>query len=227
MTKRKDDKDTQAKTRDEKPAAKAGPAPAGGGGGEALPDEAGLKNEGSTEAKPGAQAVTDIPEITPEQHEVARLQDRLLRLQADFDNYRKRMLRERDEIQKRAAEAVLADLLPALDQLDYGLQQTEDRPEWQAYAEGLRLIRTVFQDTLRKHGLVEVDALGREFDPREHEAVAHTPSPTAPDGMVVAQTRKGYRLGDYLLRAAMVVVSSGPAPGTDLPGGEGAPEKEG
>ena len=210
MTKRKDEKETKTKTHD--PDASVGGVP---------PDGAGAPAE-AAEAPGGEPAAS---EAVPEPTELDRVQDQLLRLQADFDNYRKRSLRERDEFQKRAGEAVLRDLIPVLDQLDFGLQQAADKPEWESYAEGLRLIRASLQEALRKHGLVEVEALGREFDPHEHDAIAHAPSPEAPDGTIVAQTRKGYRLGDHLLRAAMVVVSSGP--GADAGEAGSAPEWEG
>jgi molecular chaperone GrpE len=177
-----------------------------------------------------AESLVDIgPEVeapgekapTPEQLELSRLNDRFLRLQADFDNYRKRTNREREESQKRAAEAVLADLIPILDNLEFGLQQALSKPGGESFVEGLRLIQTQLFETVRKHGLEAMDSLGKDFDPRVHEAMAYAPSNEAAEGLVVAQTRRGYRLGDRLLRAAMVVVSSGPAKGADGQCGEG------
>ncbi len=177
-----------------------------------------------------AESLVDIgPELetaeeqapTPEQLELSRLNDRFLRLQADFDNYRKRTNREREESQKRAAEAVLADLIPILDNLEFGLQQAMSKPGGESFVEGLRLIQTQLAETVRKHGLEAMDSLGKAFDPRVHEAMAYTPSNEAAEGTVVAQTRRGYRLGDRLVRAAMVVVSSGPAKGAAGQSGEG------
>jgi molecular chaperone GrpE len=159
--------------------------------------------------------------LTADQKEVARLTDRLLRLQADFDNFRKRTIRERDDIQKRAGEAILSELIPLLDNLEFGLQQAMAKPGGESFVEGLRLIQTQLVETSRKHGLEGFDALGKTFDPREHEALAYAPSAEAPEGTVMAQSRRGYKLGDRLLRAAMVVVSSGPAKAGDSQSGEG------
>ena len=197
MTKRKDDnKDGSGKNRE--PATSA--------------ETAGAAAEAPSSAPPAeAQPIEPAAVPTPEQVELAELRDRLLRLQADFDNFRKRTFREREEFRKLAAEAVMTDLITAMDHLDYGLNQAREKPDWASYAEGLRLIRAAFSEVLRKHGLEEVATQGRPFDPQEHEAIAHTPSTDVSDGMILAETRKGYRLGDRLLRAASVVVSSGPA----------------
>lgn len=157
--------------------------------------------------------------LTPEQLEIARLTDRLLRLQADFDNFRKRTNRERDDLRKRAGEAILADLVPILDNLEFGLQQALNKPGGESFVDGLKLIRQQTMETTRRHGLEPIDALGKEFDPRLHEAMGFAPSTDVPEGKVMAQTRRGYRLGDKLLRAAMVVVSSGS--GDSNKGGEG------
>jgi molecular chaperone GrpE len=152
------------------------------------------------------------PEIapSPEQRELTQLKDRLLRLQADFDNFRKRTTREREDLQKRAGEAVLTDVIPILDHLEFGLQQAAAKPGAEVFAEGLRLIQSQLVETLRKHGLEGMNAVGCEFDPRIHEAMAYAPSNELAEGRVVAQTRRGYKVGERLARAAMVVVSSGP-----------------
>jgi molecular chaperone GrpE len=164
-----------------------------------------MVSEMGTEADPSAE------KPTPEQAQLAALTDRLLRLQADFDNFRKRTNRERDDLRKRAGEAVLEDMIPILDNLEFGLRQAMAKPGGESFVEGLRLIQTQLTEAVRKHGLEGVDALGKPFDPREHEAVAYAPSAEAPEGIVTAQSRRGYRLGERLLRAAGVVVSSGPA----------------
>ncbi len=180
----------------------------------ALPVDAGPDVEpvsGEPVAAPSGAPEEALP--TPEKVEAFRLAEQLLRLQADFDNFRKRATREREELRKRGGEAVLLDLIPVLDHLEFGLQQALSKPGGEAFAEGLRLIQTQLMEALRKHGLEAVDALGGEFDPRIHESIAMAPSEDAPEGRVLAQTRRGYKLGDRLLRPAMVLVSSGPAPG--------------
>jgi molecular chaperone GrpE len=191
--------------------------------------EAGLTPESLVDIGPEADAATLEPEVqvppaaetapSPEQLEVARLTDRLLRLQADFDNFRKRTNRERDELQKRAGEAILADLVPILDNLEFGLQQAMKKPGGESFVEGLKLIQLQMMETTRRHGLEPIDALGKEFDPRLHEAIGFSPSPDIPEGKIMAQTRRGYKLGDKLLRAAMVMVSGGS--GDSKKGGEG------
>jgi molecular chaperone GrpE len=166
-------------------------------------------------------AAAAAPEPTPEQKEAAKLADRLLRLQADFDNFRKRTNRDREELQKRAGAAVLADLIPILDNLEFGLTQALAKTGGESFVDGLKLIQTQLIDVVRKHGIEMIDAVGKVFDPHEHEALAYAPSNDVPEGTVLAQSRRGYRLGDRLLRAAMVVVSSGPAQAGHGQTGEG------
>ncbi len=153
---------------------------------------------------------TDAPEAPPSPEEI--LKDRLLRLQADFDNYRKRIDRERKDWAVFANEKLLGDLLPALDTFDLGLANGEKAGAPSALLEGLRLVRTQFETALAKSDVTPIDAENQPFDPNLHEAITHMPSPDIPEGTVLAQTRRGWKMGDKLLRPAQVVVSSGPAP---------------
>ena len=157
-----------------------------------------------------AEAVEPAAEPAPSPEEI--LNDRLLRLQADFDNYRKRIDRERKDWAVFANEKLLKDLLPALDTFDLGLDNGEKAGAPAALLEGLRLVRTQFESALAKSDVTPIDAAGLPFDPNLHEAITHMPSPDVPEGTVLAQTRRGWKMGDKLLRAAQVVVSSG-APG--------------
>ena len=152
---------------------------------------------------------TEAPsaEETPSPEEV--LQDRLLRLQADFDNYRKRIDRERKDWAVFANEKLLKDLLPALDNFELGLANGVKANAPEALLEGLRLVQRQLEGALEKSGVVPIDAEGQPFDPNLHEAITHMPSADIPEGIVLAQPRRGYRMGDKLLRAAQVVVSSG------------------
>ena len=155
-------------------------------------------------AAPEAEADPDAPALSPEEV----LRDRLLRLQADFDNYRKRMAREKQDWIETAAKDVLTDLLPVLDNFAIGLEKAGGDP----VTEGFRMVAEQLRAALKKHGLTAVEpAAGDEFDPAVHEAITQLPSPDIPEGRVVARTRAGYRLGAKLLRPAQVVVSSGPA----------------
>jgi len=137
------------------------------------------------------------------------LRFQLMRLQADFDNFRKRQMRERAEWIVRANEDLFMELLPVLDHYEMGLKSAEDQRTDRSVTEGFKLVYTQLLDLLGKHNVTPVDAIGEAFDPHVHEALTHMPS-DKPSETVVEQVRRGYMLGDKLLRAAQVVVSSGP-----------------
>lgn len=168
------------------------------------------------------QAAADSADASPTApgpaDEVAALNDRLLRLQADFDNFRKRTVREKNECFQRANESFMEELLPVLDSMGLAIEGAVNHAAEPAILDGFRLVSEQLSSVLAKFGLTPIDARGLEFDPNVHEAVSHLPSDTVADGFVMAQTRLGYMLGDRLLRAAQVVVSSGAVPdGSDRP----------
>ena len=132
--------------------------------------------------------------------------DRLLRLTAEFDNYRKRIERERRETSERAAASLLEDLLPIVDDLERALG-VDAGPGGEAYRKGVEIIYKQLADLLTRRGVTVMDVLGADFDPHVHQAVAHEPSPGARDGEVIEELRRGYKLGDRLLRPAMVKVA--------------------
>lgn len=146
--------------------------------------------------------------------------ERLLRLQADFDNYRKRVQRERQEFEEQACAGLICEMLPVLDHMDLGLAAAAAQP---ALAEGWRRIADQLRGVLEQAGVRRVDALGQPFDPRRHEAVGTRDSEDTPAGVVSHQVRPGYELGARLLRPAQVFVSRGPR--TDAP--EEAPRTTG
>jgi len=139
------------------------------------------------------------------------LNARLLRLQADFDNYRKRMIRDRNEFAQRATEDLILELLPILDHFELGIKTARQHQAEQTIIDGFQLVYDQLINVLTKAGVKTIDARGEVFDPHIHEAVTHIPSDEYPADVVIEQTRRGYMLGDKLLRAAQVVVSSGPA----------------
>lgn len=139
--------------------------------------------------------------------EVEALNDRLLRLHAEFENYKKRMVRERSEFVKFANEALILEFLPVLDSLERALATARSAGEAQAVAEGLEIILRLFQATLEKVGVKVIEALEREFDPNLHQAVAQVESPDGRDNIVMEEVRKGYLLEGRLLRPSMVKVS--------------------
>ncbi len=183
-----------------------GATPDGGDGADPL--EADAAEAVSAEPPPPAPPVVDGAAAMPEPECVPV--ERLQRLQADFDNYRKRMIRDRAELVNRATEDLMLELLPVLDNFDIALRHAAESPAQAALAEGFRLVAEQLESVLRKFGLQPVDAERVVFDPHRHEAVAHVPHPEQPDGMITEQTRRGFCLGEKLLRAAQVVVSSGP-----------------
>lgn len=141
--------------------------------------------------------------------EAAVFKDQLLRLKADFENFRKRTARERSDIYKRANEELLEELLPVIDHMDLALLAAKPEDEQNAFVQGFRMIQGQLCDALSKFGLETIKTKDAAFDPNVHEAIAHLPSETVAENFVMEQTRRGYMLGGRLLRAAQVVVSSG------------------
>ena len=135
------------------------------------------------------------------------LQDRLLRTAAEFDNYRKRIDRERREQADAAAEGILLDLLPIVDDLERALQ-APGTGEANAYRAGVELIHRGMLDLLRRRGVTPIDTTDADFDPRVHQAVSQEPSDAHRPGQVIEEFRRGYMLGERLLRAAMVKVAA-------------------
>lgn len=146
--------------------------------------------------------------------EVAKLRDQLLRTAADFDNYRKRTRREVDDAQKRGKETTVKDLLPVFDNFERAITHAEGTEAGKSVADGLRIVLKQFIDTLDKMGIQRINAVGQPFDPSLHEAIQHIESAEHPAGIVVYDVQPGYRLGDHLVRASMVVVSKGSPAGT-------------
>lgn len=164
--------------------------------------------EGAREPMQDSGEATDAgtPSIDALQKDRDEVFDRLLRKTAEFDNYRKRIERERKEFTEWAAADVLTDLLAVIDDFDRALA-AEAPPDAQAYKTGVELIRHSLLDLLRKRGVAAIDALGAEFDPHLHQAVAYEAVAGAAEGTVVEELRKGYTLGDRLLRASLVKVA--------------------
>ena len=138
------------------------------------------------------------------------LKDRLLRAHAEWDNSRKRILREKEEAVRYAGEAFLERLLPVLDNFEMGLQAAKSATDAKAIAQGLEMVLAQFQQALRDAGVEVIEAVGQPFDPHRHEALGHHESSEHPEGQVLPQMRKGYKLKDRLLRAASVFVAKPP-----------------
>lgn len=147
------------------------------------------------------------PAIAELQRQRDEYHDRLLRKAAEFDNYRKRIERERRELAETAAAGLIAELLPIVDDLERALQAEPGSNGAEAYRRGVELIHQHLLDLLRKQGVRPIEAVGADFDPRYHQAVTNEASDQHRDGEVVAELRRGYLLGDRLLRPAMVKVA--------------------
>jgi molecular chaperone GrpE len=139
-----------------------------------------------------------------------RFRDLALRSQADFENYKKRSAREKEEAIKYANSSLLEKLLAIVDNFELGLEAARAEGENSPVFSGMSMVLKQLMDFLRDNGLQPIDATGQKFDPNLHEAIAHEPSDEFPEGVVVRQTRRGYRMKDRLLRPSSVVVSSGP-----------------
>lgn len=157
--------------------------------------------------QPQVQAAVEQPvQKEPPEKEI---DDRLLRLQADFENFRKRVIKEKTELYQRANEDLFLELVPVLDHLDLALRSAVSHNAPPGILDGFKLVYEQLLSAVEKFGLVPFDAGGMVFDPKEHFAVSHIPSDTVPENTVISQTRRGYKLRGKLFRAAEVVVSSG------------------
>ncbi|NOU35773.1 MAG: nucleotide exchange factor GrpE [Kiritimatiellaceae bacterium] len=148
--------------------------------------------------------------VTPEVEAEEPLKNQMLRLQADFDNFRKRTQRERGELFLFANEAICLEMLPVIDHFEMGFKSAEAHQTDCSVTEGFRMVYNQLLDVLKKFNVTAIDAVGEPFNPHRHEAILHMPS-DKPAETVLEQVRRGYMLGDKLLRAAQVIISSGPA----------------
>jgi molecular chaperone GrpE len=131
--------------------------------------------------------------------------ERLLRTAAEFDNFKKRALKEKDDVRKFGVESLLKDFLPVSDNLDRALDHAEQHDPKQVI-EGVRLVQKMLEGALSKHGVIGFSALGQMFDPAQHEALMQAES-DQPPGTVIQEMARGYRLAERLVRPAAVVVA--------------------
>nr|WP_320009949.1 nucleotide exchange factor GrpE [uncultured Desulfobulbus sp.] len=180
---------------------------------------------GEQKEKENPEVLEDVETITEEsvevsetealQEKVTATQDQLMRVAAEFENYKKRMERERSKLLKYAGENILRDLLPTLDNLDRALEQgsaeSEDtEKKLQSLLEGIELTRKGLSSTLERYEVEALESIGLSFNPDEHDALTMEASEEMPANHVLREFAKGYRFKDRVLRHAQVVVSSGP-----------------
>lgn len=197
------------------------------------PEEAaaGPEAEGTAEAQQtapgsGGEIGALLKRLDEATAEVAEQKERYLRTVADLENYRKRALREKDEVRRQANCGIVEDLLPVLDNFRLGLKSAESHEGGAVFAEGFRMILGQMESALKQNGLEEINPVKGPFDPNFHEAVAHVPHDEIADGGIIEVHRIGYKLHERLLRPAAVLISSGPPKETENAGADVTPEAE-
>lgn len=187
---------------------------------ETRPEPRGATNETddttSSGEETGTEPVDEGAEVAAEGEEDPLMKARgearqareiMLRVAADFENFRKRSRREVEETARRAQESILRELLPVFDNLERALAHTEQVSDTQTVADGVKMVLKQFADTLGRIGVQRIETVGTAFDPNVHEAIQQIPSSEQPPGTIVAEVLPGYSWGDRLVRAAMVVVA--------------------
>lgn len=180
-----------------------------------MSDEKATDHNGAIDAAPNSadEPLPATPSTPPEdplaraQAEAARLKDQLLRLAADFDNFKKRSRKEMEDLSKIARENVLRELLPVFDNLERATSHASEATDVKALTDGISMVTRQFLDTIGKLGIERVPALGLPFDPAVHEAVQHLETTEYAAGTVAMELQAGYKLGDRVIRPAMVVVA--------------------
>ncbi len=179
-----------------------------------------VSEENPTSEAPPPELITDPPSVEPaievdpleaSKAEVAKLRDQLLRTAADFDNFRKRSRRELADMEKRAREDLIKELLPVFDNLERATAHAETATDVKALADGIGLVKRQFLDTLSKIGIERIKAQGLPFDPAFHEAVQQFETADHAPGTVIHEVQAGYMQGDKLVRPAIVVVAKAKA----------------
>ncbi len=170
------------------------------------------------EATPDAASAKEIEELKAQLElsmasgremmgKVKDAHEKMLRAAADLENYKKRALKEKDEVQKYGIERVLKDVIPVIDNIDRALEHARGPQDYESLRKGLDMIRRLFEDTLGKHGVKSFTAKGKPFDPNVHEAMTQAETDEMPPNHVAADVLRGFTLNERLVRPALVIVS--------------------
>jgi molecular chaperone GrpE len=181
----------------ESPAAAGDPSPA-------------AVNAGGPSAAPAAVSPLE-EQLAAAKKDAAANYDHYVRAMADQENFRRRVAREKEDLRKFASADLLQSLLPVLDNLQLGIAAARQQTDTKNIVDGVAMVLEQLKGVLDRNGLKEVNPVGQKFDPHQHEAISHQPSPDVPEEHVSQVVRIGYSLNGRLLRPASVVVSSGPA----------------
>ena len=171
------------------------------------------EHDGNSAETAGAALAAEGPDTSIDdlQRQRDEYKDLLLRKTAEFENYRRRIDRERQAVAESAAADLLEELLPLVDDLERALKADAGTQGSDAYRRGVELIHRRMNDILRKRGVRPIEVAGAVFDPHYHQAVAHEPAEGHREGDIIEEFQRGYMLGDRLLRASMVKVAKGDA----------------
>lgn len=180
-----------------------------------MSEESNTNDKGNGTDGAGLDTEHELPAATPEDRVAALeaerddMKDRWIRTAAEFENWKKRARKEKDDAVATAREAVLRDMLEIVDNLERATGGS-GAGDGAAVIKGVNLVLRLFQQKLERYDVKPFAAAGQPFDPRQHEAVSRVESADVPSGSVAAELQKGYRVGERLLRPAMVSVSTGP-----------------
>ena len=164
----------------------------------------------SPEDNPDSTDQKDLDPIEEAQKDAAHWKDLAARNQAELDNYRKRMAREKSDAIKFANASLLSELLTVIDSFQMGLSAAINEDPDSIISKGMEMVQKQLEEFLTSQGAVLISSVGQEFDPNIHEAISQESSDEVPSGHVISEIRKGFTLNDRLLRAANVIVSKGP-----------------
>ncbi len=156
-------------------------------------------------------ADTELSEVERARAERDRMREQLLRIAADFDNFRKRSRKEIEEVRRRAIEDTLREILPVIDDLERASGAISEASEVSAVSQGVQMVLRSFADVASRLGLQRIPTVGEQFDPTRHDAMQQQETTEHAPGTIVAEVVPGYYLGERLLRPAMVVVAKPPA----------------
>ena len=174
-----------------------------------LAEKAAQESDEGTDEDAGPETLTEAQEA------IAELNERIVRLTADFDNFRKRAQREKDEARQFANQGLLEKLLPVLDNFEMALTAVKDADP--SVRDGVQMILDQLLGVLKESGVEPVDAMGQSFDPNLHEALSQEETTEVEEGTVVQQVQRGYKLNDRLVRPARVVVAKAPGAAEEAP----------
>ena len=174
-----------------------------------LAEKAAQESDEGTDENAGPETLTEAQEA------IAELNERIVRLTADFDNFRKRAQREKDEARQFANQGLLEKLLPVLDNFEMALTAVKDADP--SLRDGVQMILDQLLSVLKESGVEPVDAMGQPFDPNLHEALSQEETTEVEEGTVVQQVQRGYKLNDRLVRPARVVVAKAPGAAEEAP----------